>query len=415
MKAMTTITSIRKYTLAAAVLVSAMLSLLMPGATTSDTRVQFSSGYVAAVGVVMDEQGHPMLAKYDSDGNFVEDVGYLGIGELENVVIYPAASWRAFQTFQLKLEEANREASKTWQKLSVEQYNSRNFKTRGSEPKDVTKPQLLEGTQSVVVIGEDQMLNDKPQKQGFILAEYPVALFSNPGIAEDDVTLILDQDGLVVRKSKFDISYKVGVYKEDAERGEKDGTKLLWKPLSAILVSAGPPDMPVYPGGIGTSRGDGRYSMTYALPPCPGFAYEHRVPVVATLDVENFNPKAEDLGFFTSMQYDYKWCVGYGDVSLGPTLQAQLTRINVQAIVATLATPIYDLNVIFSSMQLSAIGTLTNEVVEEFAPLQGQTLEPVEFKADGQTVYVEDASVEQLAEVATTASTSISTANRIPP
>ena len=393
----TELTRIKRRALLSAL--SILWAILVPGAINSDTRLQFSSGYVAAVSVVVDEQGHPMLAEYDSNGKFVADVGYLGIGELENVVLYPAASWRAFQKFQRTLESENPELVRGARLISAEDYDALSFKTRNGDPiRQEFKPDLLPGTRSVFVISEDKMLNPEPIREGFILGEYPIALHEDPALVESDLTLILNEQGIVVRKSPFDISYKVAVYKEGAARNEKDGNELLWKPLSAVLVSTGPHDMPVYPGGIGTSREDGRYSMTYALPPCPGFAIEHRVPVVATINIENFNPKSEDLGFVTSMQYDYKWCVGYGDVSLGVTPSAINAQLNARAIVATLATPIYDLNIIFSSMQLNAIGKLTNEVVEDFAELDDQTLELGPVALSGQTVYAEDAAPELFEE-----------------
>ncbi|MCP4273747.1 MAG: hypothetical protein GY781_17620, partial [Gammaproteobacteria bacterium] len=50
---------------------------LISGDGYSDNRVQFSTGFIAAVGIEVDEDGHPMLAEYDSDGFVVGDVGYL--------------------------------------------------------------------------------------------------------------------------------------------------------------------------------------------------------------------------------------------------------------------------------------------------------------------------------------------------
>ena len=375
-------------------------AMLMPGATTSDTRLQFSTGFVAAVGIVTDDENRPMLAEYDSDGRFVRDLGFLGRDWPADAVIYPAASWRAFQEFHERLYTENPEASKKWQFVSAENYEAlrKSFKTVGRNPEDVETPGLLEGTRSVLLIGEDQMLNPNPPKSGFILAEYPIALHADPGLEADDVALILDKDGIVILKSKFDISYKVAVYNEKYSRRERDGTKLLWQPLPNVTVSTGTPDMPVYPGGLTTSDPeDGQYSMMYVFPPCPGFAIEHRVPLVATLDLQNFNPKSEDFGYITTMRNDYKWCVGYGDVPLGAPSSAINAQLNVRSIVANLATPIYDVNLIFSTMQLHAIGKLTNKTINDFAPIAGQTggetpgLGPIVFAGSGPTIYAEDA------------------------
>ena len=36
-----------------------MLLVLLPGSGFSDNRIKFTTGFVAAVGIEMDEQGHP--------------------------------------------------------------------------------------------------------------------------------------------------------------------------------------------------------------------------------------------------------------------------------------------------------------------------------------------------------------------
>ncbi|TDJ28586.1 MAG: hypothetical protein E2O57_04235 [Gammaproteobacteria bacterium] len=69
----------------------------------------------------MDDQGHPLLAEYDSNGRFVDDVGHLGLGELEDVTLYPATSWWAFEMFQQILIAANPDATQGAILLSAEQ------------------------------------------------------------------------------------------------------------------------------------------------------------------------------------------------------------------------------------------------------------------------------------------------------
>ena len=84
-----------------AFVVPVILLALISSQGHGDNRAQFTSGFIAAVGIEVDEKGHPMLAEYDSDGYVVSDVGYLGLGPLEDVSIYPAASWRARRVARL--------------------------------------------------------------------------------------------------------------------------------------------------------------------------------------------------------------------------------------------------------------------------------------------------------------------------
>jgi len=341
-------------------LVFIVILALLPGSSNSNSnRVQLTTGYVVAVGVETDKDGNPKLAEYDSEGFFVSDIpGYLGIGDLKDVTIYSAAGWRAFEKFHLTLQSENPDATQGAQLMSAEQYNGFSFKTRTtSEP--IKKPELLDTTKSVYVISEDQMLVKEPIKANFILAEYPIGLHQNAGVNDKTVSLILNDKGEVVRKSDFDVSLKAAVYKED-ENGDRirdrDGFKSFWQPIPNIPVSAGDPDSNLFPGGLSVSQDDGQYSMVYILPPCPGFVFEYTVPIIATLNIENFNPKATGPeGFLPAVVNDYKVCVGLGEAFSGASLQALNAQLNVKAIVATLATPIYDVNVKFSTMQLNVV------------------------------------------------------------
>ncbi|MCP4842153.1 MAG: hypothetical protein GY887_10530, partial [Halieaceae bacterium] len=352
---------------------------LISGDGYSDNRVQFTAGFIAAVGIEVDEDGHPMLAEYDSDGFIVGDVGYLGLGDLEEVSLYPAASWRAFEQYHLNLIGSNPEATLGAKLISAEQYESRSFRTRTEPQQPIKKPKLRDNSKSVFVIAEDMMLSATPLKESFILAEYPIALHQNAAVAADTVTLIINTKGEIVRRSKFDISFKAAIYNEE-NRDSRDGFERLWQPIPNADVSAGDTDLNLFPGGRAISEADGRYSMTYSLPPCPGFSYDIDVPILATLDIQNFNPKATDLGFMTAYRNDNKVCVGYGDVFLGASLQALSAQLEAQAIVATLATPIYNVDIWFSTMQVNAIGTMPG------------------IKLKAATRYVENSQVNRLGE-----------------
>ncbi|MCP4765881.1 MAG: hypothetical protein GY875_06365, partial [Gammaproteobacteria bacterium] len=132
---------------------------LLSGDGYSDNRVQFPTGFIAAVGIEVDEDGHPMLAEYDSDGFIVGDVGYLGLGDLEEVSLYPAASWRAFEQYHLNLIGSNPEATRGAILISAEQYESRSFRTRTEPQQPIKKPKLRDNSKSVFVIAEDMMLS----------------------------------------------------------------------------------------------------------------------------------------------------------------------------------------------------------------------------------------------------------------
>ncbi|MCP3951337.1 MAG: hypothetical protein GY697_03850, partial [Desulfobacterales bacterium] len=226
-----------------------------------------------------------------------------------------------------------------------------------------------------------QMLTATPIKESIILAEYPIALHEQTKVPESRVSLIINEEGEIVKQSDYDISFKVDIYKKD-DNGKRiksrDGFEQFWQPIPNVMVYAGGPDWH-FPGGATVSDVDGQYVMTYVLPACPGFAYEYTIPITAQFEIDNFNPKAKgDLNKISAYRYDYKWCIGYGEGPPATGIIGQMAQLEARAIVATLATPMYDLNIFFSTMQLSGIGTMPG----------------VEFA--NQTKYTEDSQVNQL-------------------
>ncbi|MCP4979527.1 MAG: hypothetical protein GY935_03410, partial [Gammaproteobacteria bacterium] len=192
-----------------------LLGILLPvSGVHSDTRVQLSNGFIASVGIETDDDGNPLIAEYDSDGRFVSDIGTLGVGDFKDVTFYAASAWRTYAQFHDDLESSDTIDTQGAQLMSAEQYQSRSFTTRTTN-QAITKPDLLSNTKSVYVISEDQMLTATPIKEGFILAEYPIALHTGIEVAASRVSLIINKKGEIIRQSDYDISFKADIYKRD--------------------------------------------------------------------------------------------------------------------------------------------------------------------------------------------------------
>jgi len=318
----------------------------------------FTAGHLGAVGVERDNNGNPILAEFDSDGAIVGELpAYTGRDDLR---VMPTADYNAMVALANQLKGDNPGASL----MSRAQYESRTFKTVTGDP--VNSPAVIgNDTRSVFIIDERQLLVTTPPYESVILQEFPVDL-SQGGItlANDIVTLLVDNNGSIAYQSQFDISYKVELFKEGTNGARGDPVT----PVANALVYSGVIKGGNYGGGVGITDETGKYLVHVLVPPCPGFAYFYKMPITAEVFVANFNPKAEGKypGYIPVTRFDEKYCAGYSESPPGLTLGGLMAQVEAAAIEANLDTNTYAFDLWMSTMQLNAIGTMPGiELTEE--------------------------------------------------
>ncbi|MGI9273768.1 MAG: hypothetical protein ACR2PT_02780, partial [Endozoicomonas sp.] len=256
-------------------------------------------GAVFARAVVLGENGKPIYVEFNTKGEEVNEIGE-ATGDLAKVRVMSGDLYRSYLDRLEKIRESN---SKT-ELLSAQAYNSKSFETVNQEP--VNKPGLKSDTLFVLVPVDDAIFTPQTELK---LLELPVN--PNQPISSSIKSLLLREDGAIERQTGNNIGYRVGFYGEPdgatASRflGRKHEDKIL-NPLPGNLV-----DMAhSFPGGKAVTNEEGKYFMSYMLPPCPGFTFEYTTDAWLELKYKSFNPRtSEDLPYFMRRQ-DWDFCNG---------------------------------------------------------------------------------------------------------
>lgn len=270
-----------------------MYSQTVCSGTTPAAVVKTTAGYVGAVGVVTNVNGHPILAEFGSDGLIVRVLGPVGEGTYKDVSILSASTYRAMQvllqTYLSEHGESGDRLAVGARLMPAAQYStSLDIRTNTRDKLPVTLPALKSNkTRSVLVIDERKILTARPPYEAVVLMEFPVDLSAsaNASLSDNDLSLLINGAGQIVYKSAYDISYKVDFYKDQAAL---DGFKRLWAPVGGMPIQG------VY--GSGSSFPDGKYVLTEIWPACPGFTYTYSAPLTARVYYSNFNPKTQTGG-----------------------------------------------------------------------------------------------------------------------
>ena len=98
-------------------------------------------------------------------------------------------------------------------------------------------------------------------------------------ILPEDKSVILTPDGKLIAKSTYNIAYRVGFFGDPTspqsplgEMKVKEGDTI-FGPVIGTKVYV---DEFAYPGGVTSSDGEGRYSLTGRLPTCPAGGFDFR-------------------------------------------------------------------------------------------------------------------------------------------
>ncbi len=209
-------------------------------------------------------------------------------------------------------------------------------------------------------------------------------------------SLLINDNGRIVYRSRYDISYQVGIFEDD-----QDIRSAPLSPIANTLVYSGVlKGRSGLGGGIGVTDETGQYSVSVIIPPCPGFSYSAGVPINAEVLLANFNPKAQDAspGVLPVNRIDYKFCSGFSAFPPGLNLAGLMAQVEAAAIEANLNTNTANFNLWLSTMQLNAIGVLpgiertdTTEYQSDDSAIAYSSTHNFDFDGDGKidTLYID--------------------------
>ncbi|WP_144395384.1 LamG domain-containing protein [Pleionea sediminis] len=327
-------------------------------------------GFVMARGLVLTEDGYPMFAEYDEEGNIVVEQVAIRDPSMEDAYVISGDEYRMVADYYKNFVQENEDGiARGAEIISADDYDSRAFQTIDGKPLDESaKAELMPNTKSVLIRNQNQI---------FIPTTDPALLQANINLQnlDEEITngntiksVLLDKDGNVVHKTENNIGLKVRYFEGESEDNFRPGRDdKIYDPLELVPLIM--PDGLV--GGSTATGNDGRYSSLYMLPPCPGFTYEHYTPITLRLYYENFNPRLQNgMGLYHLTKPGWDYCSGLSALIPPTSLGAISARLAIESIEASATTFLYDTNFFVDTAVIGGEAFLSNERLD--GPASGE-------------------------------------------
>ncbi|MCP5078410.1 MAG: hypothetical protein GY951_10195 [Psychromonas sp.] len=273
----------------------------MPGPVKLQPRSKHGAVYTRAI--VQGENGQPIYVEYDLQGDVVAEIGE-AVGELKNVSVFSAVAYNAYIADHTQLQTDFGEI----QLLSKAQYQAQVFVTVDGKTVQKTK-QLNESTQYLAILSADKITQESDEL--LILRQYPI----DPSQAIDAKTLslLIDDQGDIVKESPYNIAFRVGFFGDDSKTNGssdsvlgRDNADIIHGPIEDAVVRLSEVFV-----RVAVTDEQGKYSMEYSLPPCPGFSIFYQTEVYLQLPYGRFNPRHADISTYYLTRKDEDFCAQY--------------------------------------------------------------------------------------------------------
>ena len=315
----------------------------------------FRHGAVFARALVMSENGNPIFAEYDTTGQLVSEIGEV-TGDLADGTIMSGAEYRSYVALEAEFRAQHQNDIAAGALLiSSSAYQGQTFLTVDNVV--MSKPSLKPNTRSVLVRG--QALRFLPDGDQLVLLEFPVDLTATPSLPDSVMSVLLNSDGTIHTTSEHNIGFKVGYYGEDGDR-------IFGRGYDDVIhgpVAGAPLEIGFMIGGRGVTGVDGKYSLTYFVPPCPGFTFEYTTPIWVELRYRNFRPTGAATIPYYLRRPDYTFCNGLGAFPPSLTLGGLMTQVAVIGILASQARPNLTADFPVDVMMLTGESLVTNQTI----------------------------------------------------
>ncbi|WP_028671773.1 Ig-like domain-containing protein [Saccharospirillum impatiens] len=269
---------------------------------------QFVSGYVYTRGIYKNEQGYPVYVEYNAQGEEVAEIGPLDPnGPYANTRIMAAREYQAYvEQYEADLQQFRdtNPGTDDPERLTLAEYQARietlTTATDPAEPWTGTEADtnLNPGTLSVLV--RPQSLLYTPTSP-YLMRQYPIDLTQYQSMAGQTGSLLIDQNGQIVRTSQYRIAPRAVYYENPNATSPEDrfesspfvsgfirsqGTvPTLTNPIQALPLSTGLASL-----GAAATNESGKYSMMITATPCPTFFYQYTEAVSGQVPYRAFNP-----------------------------------------------------------------------------------------------------------------------------
>jgi hypothetical protein len=223
---------------------------------------------------------------------------------------------------------------------------------------EMTPPVLPEYVKSVLVRGRSARITDDANQLALLSFSVDLSQSFNP---PDKGSIVLNPKGQVITSSSLNIAPRVGFFgdpgkPQDITSGLRKNDDEIFGPVKNVKVYVSPE---VFPGSVAVSDSKGKYSMRFHLPYCPG-GIDYTTDMWAELYYANFSPNGMPALPYYLRRQDWTYCYDLPPYSGGGGLAGAMSYVNAMAVVATMSTPMYALDMKVDVMFLSGKVTLKN-------------------------------------------------------
>lgn len=309
--------SVSKPSAGALSLAVVLLLLITPGEASWIDINSYKTGAVYTREIVRDESGNAVYVEYGVDGK--EVLGGLVLPDLpeNNYQVLSADRYRSFVAMYRDVVDSYTDHGNPPPVLmDVQTYRDpvTAFYTLSGDT--INKPILRDDTVSVLLAPEEMRYTADGSK--LVLMEMPIDPTIN--INSTSYSLLINRDdGTIVYETANNIGYRVGFYGNGTtveDSSVRKSSHQIYGPLARVpveMVSFESP--PVF------TTDEGKYSLQYRIPPCPGFSYEMNSLTAVKLHYKRFNPQGSSTRPYYLFNWGIESCYGYFDVTpLGATL-----------------------------------------------------------------------------------------------
>lgn len=360
----------RRRALQAGLLLAGVIGL---AASASAAVPAFKSGVVVTRSLVLGPNGLPILAEFAADGSVVEIIGET-TGELEGAFVISGDAYRQYvAAYEAFMAENGSGVAQGAYLLTREEYEETSFATVSGQAAE--KPALFNGTLSVLVRHSSRIL--APQISP-VLLESAIDLRNRVTLSPQTRAVLLNKEGRVLREAPVNIGYRVAFFTDpsgdyvndpsDDDRIMRQAGDIAWGPVPFAGI-----EVTIDPRARAVSGDDGRYSIQYLIPGCPGFQWEYEHDVVAQVYYKNFNPRSlRPWGSYYTALRVYDFCSELSKGFYGGTLIGQMTQVEITAIEATTAIPLVRSDIRIDVSMVTGRGAIAGRT--DLVPLGGATI-----------------------------------------
>jgi len=319
--------------------VSALLLMLIPTANAQfQQHLDFKSGRVLARSVVINpDTGLPFLVEFDQTGNEVREVD-LGSVSVADVQVVSAADYRFFQQQLADFQSSNADNLAVGSEiLSRTEYEERTF-LLADNTTILEQTPLAEGVNSVLVRGQgNRLISPAPgaaTNAYLSLLRFTFDLTQQITLEDASVSLVVNRDGQILAQSANTIGFRTGFFGDPNEPQENRRTIVreddtVFGPVPFVKVNV---DEFAFPGSVGVTGEDGRYSFQFLLPICPLGGFTFTTDVWAELRYRNFLPTgAPTIPYYLRTPGSSTCFAGFTGSVFSPSITSELIVSNRQS------------------------------------------------------------------------------------